>query len=59
VIGSLHSSGLVALVDAAGLAAIIAAAAEEHELQDVTPLGWVAHLEFLSPACGRLVAVAR
>ena len=55
VIGSLHSSGLIALVDAAGLAAIIAAAAEEHELHDVTPLGSVAHLEFPSPAYARLV----
>jgi acyl-coenzyme A thioesterase PaaI-like protein len=55
VIGSLHSSGLVALADATGLAAIIAAAADEAELQDVVPLGSVAHLQFLAPAHGRLI----
>ena len=55
VIGSLHSSGLVALVDATGLAAIIAAAANEAELEGVVPLGSVARLEFLAPARGRLL----
>ena len=55
VIGSLHSSGLVALVDATGLAAIIAAAANEAQLEDVVPLGSAARLEFLAPARGRLL----
>ena len=55
VIGSLHSSGLVALVDASGLAAVIAAAGDESQFEGVTPLGSVAHLEFLAPARGRLV----
>jgi len=50
VIGSLNSSGLVALVDATGLAAIIAAAANETELEGVVPLGSAARLEFLAPA---------
>jgi acyl-coenzyme A thioesterase PaaI-like protein len=55
VIGSLHSSGLVALIDATGLAAVIAAAGDESQFEGVTPLGSVAHLEFLAPARGRLV----
>lgn len=55
VIGSLHSSGLTALVDATGLAAIIAAAADPREFDGVTPLGTVAELEFLAPARGTLV----
>lgn len=54
VIGSLHSSGLIALVDATGLAAVIAAAGEERQFDGVTPLGSVAHLQFLAPATGRL-----
>jgi acyl-coenzyme A thioesterase PaaI-like protein len=56
VIGSLHSSGLMALVDAAGLAAIIAASDAEHEFHGVTPLGAAAAVEFRAPARGRLVA---
>jgi acyl-coenzyme A thioesterase PaaI-like protein len=52
VIGSLHSSGLTALVDAAGLAAIISCPADESEFAGATPLGAVAHLEFLAPARG-------
>jgi acyl-coenzyme A thioesterase PaaI-like protein len=55
VIGSLHSSGLVALLDATALAAIVAAAADERELRDLTPLGSTAHAHFLAPARGRLV----
>jgi acyl-coenzyme A thioesterase PaaI-like protein len=54
VIGSLHSSGLIALVDATGLAAIIAAAADEAQLEGVVPLGSAARLGFLAPARGRL-----
>ncbi|WP_433382145.1 PaaI family thioesterase [Actinoplanes sp. CA-142083] len=50
VIGSLHSSGLITLIDAAGLAAIIAV------YPDIIPLGSAATLRFLSPARGRLIA---
>ncbi|MFI5898199.1 PaaI family thioesterase [Actinoplanes sp. NPDC051513] len=50
VIGSLHSSGLITLIDAAGLAAIIAV----HP--DIIPLGSAATLRFLAPARGRLTA---
>jgi acyl-coenzyme A thioesterase PaaI-like protein len=53
-IGSLHSSGLITLIDATGLAAVIAAASEERQFDGVTPLSTVAHLEFLAPATGRL-----
>lgn len=56
VIGSLHSSGLIALIDAAGLAAIIAACDNEDEFSGVLPLGAAASLEFRAPARGRLVA---
>lgn len=56
VIGSLHSSGLIALLDAAGLAAIIATAHTEEEFDGVIPLGAAAELQFLAPARGRLVA---
>lgn len=59
VIGSLHSSGLVALVDAAGLAALISVAASDSEFDGVVPLGSVAHLDFLAPARGRLTAHCR
>jgi acyl-coenzyme A thioesterase PaaI-like protein len=56
VIGSLHSSGLVALVDAAGLAAIIAACDTEDDFHGVVPLGAAASVDFRAPARGRLVA---
>jgi acyl-coenzyme A thioesterase PaaI-like protein len=56
VIGSLHSSGLITLVDAAGLAAIIAACDTEGDFDSVVPLGAAASLEFRAPARGRLVA---
>jgi acyl-coenzyme A thioesterase PaaI-like protein len=55
VIGSLHSSGLVALIDATGLAAMIAAASDESQFEGLTPLGSETHVEFLAPARGRLV----
>lgn len=54
VIGSLHASGLVALLDATGLAAIVAAVHHEREFDGVVPLGSAAHVEFLRPARGRL-----
>jgi acyl-coenzyme A thioesterase PaaI-like protein len=56
VIGSLHSSGLTALADAAGLAAIIAAGSTQREVDSVLPLGVAATMRFLSPARGRLLA---
>ncbi|MFF4505337.1 PaaI family thioesterase [Streptomyces sp. NPDC001401] len=59
VIGSLHSSGLMALVDAAGLGAIIACGTRTGDLDGIVPLGTVAKLEFLAPARGRLVAACR
>ena len=56
VIGSMHSSGLIALLDAAGLAAVIGAARDEAEFDGVVPLGFAAELRFLAPAKGKLVA---
>ena len=56
VIDSLHSSGLITLADAAGLAAIIATCETEDEFRGVLPLGVTATLEFRAPARGRLVA---
>jgi acyl-coenzyme A thioesterase PaaI-like protein len=56
VIGSVHSSGLISLVDAAGLAAIIAACQDTDDFTGVVPLGAAASLEFLALARGRLVA---
>jgi acyl-coenzyme A thioesterase PaaI-like protein len=59
VIGSLHSSGLTTLADAAGLAAIIAAVSQPGDIRGVLPLGVAAALEFRAPARGRLVAACR
>ncbi|MFC5805290.1 PaaI family thioesterase [Streptomyces formicae] len=59
VIGSLHSSGLITLVDAAGLAAIIAAAEHPDQFDGVVPLGAAASLRFTAPARGRLLASCR
>ncbi len=56
VIGSLHSGGLVALVDAAGLAAIIGACQDDNQFEGITALGAAASLEFHQPARGRLLA---
>jgi acyl-coenzyme A thioesterase PaaI-like protein len=56
VIGSLHSSGLIGLVDAACLAALISAAADDAELDGIVPLGSHATMRFRQPAHGRLVA---
>ncbi|SOD72283.1 acyl-coenzyme A thioesterase PaaI-like protein [Jatrophihabitans sp. GAS493] len=56
VIGALHSSGLVALIDAAGLAAVISVSPDDQQFDNIVPLGSVARLEFLAPACGRLLA---
>ncbi|GAB3855767.1 PaaI family thioesterase [Dactylosporangium cerinum] len=59
VIGSLHAGGLVTLVDAAGLAAIISASPTDDAFRGVVPLGAAAALRFLAPARGRLVATCR
>ncbi|WP_405731646.1 DUF4442 domain-containing protein [Streptomyces sp. NBC_01537] len=59
VIGSLHSSGLIALVDAAGLAAIIAASESPDDFRGIVPLGAAASLDFLAPGRGRLTASCR
>ncbi|MEU4422488.1 DUF4442 domain-containing protein [Actinoplanes sp. NPDC024001] len=56
VIGSLHSSGLITLIDAAGLAAIIAAGPTEAAFEGIVPLGGSARLRFRAPARGRLTA---
>jgi acyl-coenzyme A thioesterase PaaI-like protein len=55
VIGALHSSGLVGLVDATCLAAVISGAQHPAQLDGVLPLGATAHLEFRAPARGRLL----
>lgn len=59
VIGSLHSGGLVALLDAAGLGALIASGSHAGALERIVPLGTAAAVEFLAPARGRLVAACR
>lgn len=58
VIGAMSSVGLIALVDVAGLAAIIATCPGSAAMTGVIPLGRNASLEFLAPACGRLKATA-
>jgi acyl-coenzyme A thioesterase PaaI-like protein len=54
VVGSLHASGLVTLVDAGGLAAIISVAESRSQLKGLLPLGAQASLEFHKPARGRV-----
>lgn len=56
VIHSLHSSGLLALIDAAGLAAIIGGCQDDNQFEGVTSLGAAASLEFYQPARGQLLA---
>jgi acyl-coenzyme A thioesterase PaaI-like protein len=56
VVGALHASGLTTLVDAGGLAAIIATAEDDRELTGLLPLGAAASMQFRAPAYGRLVA---
>lgn len=55
VIGSLHSGGLITLIDAVGIAAIIATGPSSG-MDTIVPLGRAASLHFLAPARGRLVA---
>lgn len=59
VVRSLHSSGLVALVDAAGLAAIIGACEDDRQFEGITPSGAAASLDLHRPAQGRLLATCR
>jgi acyl-coenzyme A thioesterase PaaI-like protein len=54
VIGSLHASGLIGLVDGACLAAVISAAEEPAQLDGVVPLGSHSELQFHAPARGVL-----
>jgi acyl-coenzyme A thioesterase PaaI-like protein len=54
VIGSLHASGLMALVDATGLAAMISLAEAPDQFTGITPLATDAQLVFIAPARGRL-----
>jgi acyl-coenzyme A thioesterase PaaI-like protein len=54
VIGTLHSSGLVALADATGLAALISGFGHEEDAAAVLPLGASAAMEFTAPARGVL-----
>jgi acyl-coenzyme A thioesterase PaaI-like protein len=56
VMGALHSSGLTALVDAGGLAAIVGACHHETDFDRVLPLGRSASLDFYAPARGVLTA---
>jgi acyl-coenzyme A thioesterase PaaI-like protein len=56
VIGTMHSSGLITLADAAGLAAIISTITGPDEFEGVVPLGAAADLQFKAPGRGRLVA---
>ncbi len=54
VIGSLHASGLMALVDATGLAAMISLAHSPDQFTGITPLATDAQLSFIAPARGCL-----
>jgi acyl-coenzyme A thioesterase PaaI-like protein len=55
LVGSLHSSGLTALADATGHAALISAATDEAQLDDVFPLCSSARIDLIGPAYGLLV----
>ena len=57
--GALHSSGLITLIDAVGIAAMIAAAEDDDAFTDVSVLGTAASLEFRRPAFGPLTAVCQ
>jgi len=58
VIGAMSSVGLIALIDVAGLGAIVAACPEPAAMVGVVPLGRSASLEFLAPARGTVTATA-
>lgn len=59
VIGSLHSSGVAALADAAALAAVLSAAPDEMTARRLQPLGVEARLVFRRPVRGVAQAVCR
>lgn len=54
VIGSLHSSGLTALADATGLAAMISMCRTPADFTDLLPLGTSAAIDFRAPGRGLL-----
>ena len=54
VIGSLHASGLMALVDATGLAAMISVADDPDQFTGIAPLATDAQISFIAPARGHL-----
>lgn len=56
VIGSLHASGLIALADGAGLAALMSIAENAEQTHGVIPLGAAAGLHFRAPATGTITA---
>jgi acyl-coenzyme A thioesterase PaaI-like protein len=56
VIGTMHSSGLITLADAAGLGAIISTVTGPTAFEGVLPLGAAADLQFKAPGRGRLTA---
>lgn len=58
VIGAMSSVGLIALIDVAGLGAIIASCPRAAAMAGVVPLGRSASLVFLAPARGTLIATA-
>ena len=59
VVGAMHSSGVVALVDASGLAAVLSWCADPAALDGVTPLGRATSVRFHAPGRGRLSATTR
>lgn len=54
-IGTVHSSGLIALVEATGAAALVTVATDETQLEGVVQSGAVARIEFVAPAHGLLI----
>jgi acyl-coenzyme A thioesterase PaaI-like protein len=56
VIGALHASGVVALADAAALAAVLSVAPDEAAARRLQPLGLQARLTFARPLRGTAVA---
>ena len=59
VIGALHSSGVVALADAAALAAVLSVAPDETAARRLQPLGIEARLTFHRPLRGTALATCR
>lgn len=59
VIGALHSSGIVALADAAALAAVLSVAPDEELARRLQPLGTNARVEFQRPVRGVALAACK